>query len=112
MQSSPRNSRRWLFGLLVLLVIAGLCWKFWPSGAAHKDAPAGHTGKTGMARPGFGGSTGPVPVRVADVTRGDFPIYYKALGTVTALNTINVRSRVAGELVKVYFKEGQMVKAG
>ncbi|WP_259766708.1 MdtA/MuxA family multidrug efflux RND transporter periplasmic adaptor subunit, partial [Pseudomonas protegens] len=36
----------------------------------------------------------------------------KALGTVTALNTINVRSRVAGELVKVNFEEGQMVKAG
>lgn len=65
-----------------------------------------------MMRPGFGGSTLAVPVRVADVTRGDFPIYYKALGTVTALNTINVRSRVAGELIKVHFKEGQMVKAG
>ena len=64
MQSTPRNSRRWLFGLLVLLVIAGLCWKFWPGGAAHKDAPAARTSKTGMARPGFGGSTGPVPVRV------------------------------------------------
>jgi multidrug efflux system membrane fusion protein len=45
-------------------------------------------------------------------TTGDFPLYYKALGTVTALNTINVRSRVAGELVKIYFEEGQMVKAG
>ena len=112
MQSSPRNSRRWLFGLLVLLVIAGLCWKFWPGGAAHKDAPAGHTGKTGMARPGFGGSTGPVPVRVAPAVLGGFPVYYKALGTVTALNTINVRSRVGGELVKIAFEEGQMVKAG
>ena len=114
MQSSPRNSRRWLFGLLVLLVIAGLCWKFWPAG--HTDAsaqkPAGHTGKTGMARPGFGGSTGPIPVRVAPAVLGEFPVYYKALGTVTALNTINVRSRVGGELVKIAFEEGQMVKAG
>ena len=81
MQSSPRNSRRWLFGLLVLLVIAGLCWKFWPTGATHPDAPAGRTGKTGMARPGFGGSTGPVPVRVAPAVLGEFPVYYKALGT-------------------------------
>jgi len=70
MQSSPRNSRRWLFGLLVLLVIAGLCWKFWPTGAPHPEAPAGRTGKTGMARPGFGGSTGPVPVRVAPAVLG------------------------------------------
>ncbi len=63
-------------------------------------------------RPGFGGATGPVPVRVAPAVKGDFPLYYKALGTVTALNTINVRSRVGGELTKVAFEEGQMVKAG
>ncbi len=114
MQSSPRKSRRWLFALLVLVVVAGLCWKFWPG--SHKDAaaqaPAGRAGKSGMMRPGFGGSTGPVPVRVAPAVLGEFPVYYKALGTVTALNTINVRSRVGGELVKIAFEEGQMVKAG
>jgi len=118
MQSSAsRNSRRWLFGLLVLLVIAVLCWKFWPASSTSKDAAApkaavGHAGRSGSVRPGFGGATGPIPVRVAPATEGDFPLYYKALGTVTALNTINVRSRVAGELVKVAFEEGQMVKAG
>ncbi|MBP5077834.1 MdtA/MuxA family multidrug efflux RND transporter periplasmic adaptor subunit [Pseudomonas chlororaphis] len=118
MQSSvSRNSRRWLFGLLVLLAIVGLCWKFWPASTTQKDAAgqkaaAGHTGRSGAMRPGFGGASGPIPVRVAPATRGDFPLYYKALGTVTALNTINVRSRVAGELVKVSFEEGQMVKAG
>ncbi|WP_397458824.1 MdtA/MuxA family multidrug efflux RND transporter periplasmic adaptor subunit [Pseudomonas asplenii] len=114
MQSSaPRKSRRWLFGLLTLLIIAALCWHFWPAGAnkaQHK--PAGHTGKTGMMRPGFGAATGPVPVRVAPATVGDFPLYYQALGTVTALNTVNVRTQVAGQLVKINFQEGQMVKAG
>ncbi|EJM00104.1 RND family efflux transporter, MFP subunit [Pseudomonas sp. GM102] len=118
MQSSAsRNPRRWLFGLLVLLVIAAVCWKFWPGGAAPKEgagqkAVAGHTGRSGGMRPGFGGATGPVPVRVAPAVKGDFPLYYKALGTVTALNTINVRSRVGGELIKISFEEGQMVKAG
>ncbi|MFK3972804.1 MdtA/MuxA family multidrug efflux RND transporter periplasmic adaptor subunit [Pseudomonas sp. NPDC087358] len=125
MQSSaPRNSRRWLFSLLVLLIVAGACWRFWPgsaqktdatadSGQAHKSASrSGGAGKAGGQRPGFGGSTGPVPVRVAAASTGDFPIYYKALGTVTAMNTINVRSRVAGELVKISFEEGQQVKAG
>jgi multidrug efflux system membrane fusion protein len=111
MQSSgPRSSRRWLLSLLVLLLIAVACWWFWPAtapgkGAANKSADA-------AARPGFGGSTVPVPVRVAPAVVGDFPIYYKALGTVTAMNTINVRSRVGGELVKINFREGQMVKAG
>jgi multidrug efflux system membrane fusion protein len=123
--SGPRNSRRWLISLLVLLIVAGLCWRFWPGSAAQTDATAqkseqGHKGasRSGGAgkmvgqRPGFGGATGPVPVRVAAATTGDFPIYYKALGTVTALNTINVRSRVAGELMKINFQEGQQVKAG
>ncbi|MGF6127323.1 multidrug efflux system membrane fusion protein [Pseudomonas frederiksbergensis] len=117
MQSSSRSPRRWLFGLLVLLVVAAVCWKFWPAGTDHKTgekpkAVAGHTGKSGGMRPGFGGATGPIPVRVAPAVKGDFPLYYKALGTVTALNTINVRSRVAGELMKIAFEEGQMVKAG
>lgn len=116
MQSSaPRNSRRWLFGLLVLLLVAGLCWTFWPAGTPQYEAEgqaAGHMGRSGSVRPGFGGASGPIPVRVAPVILGDFPLYYKALGTVTALNTINVRSRVAGELVKVNFEEGQRVKAG
>ena len=115
MQSTvSHKSRRWLVGLLLVLVVVGLCWWLWPSSSKKQQGaqPEGHTGKSGMMRPGFGGSTLAVPVRVSEVKRGDFPVFYKALGTVTALNTINVRSRVAGELVKVYFKEGQMVKAG
>ena len=115
MQSSvSHKSRLWPIGLLVLLIILGLCWWLWPSASKQTGAeqPAGHTSRSGMMRPGFGGSTQAVPVRVSEVTRGDFAVYFKALGTVTALNTINVRSRVGGELVKVYFKEGQMVKAG
>ncbi|PIO95648.1 multidrug transporter subunit MdtA [Pseudomonas syringae] len=114
MQSSgSRKSRRWLISLLVLLVIVALCWWFWPASTSGKGAESHKkTATSGMARPGFGGSAVPVPVRVAPATEGDFPIYYKALGTVTAMNTINVRSRVAGELVKIYFQEGQMVKAG
>ncbi|MGS0736903.1 MdtA/MuxA family multidrug efflux RND transporter periplasmic adaptor subunit [Pseudomonas sp. GG8] len=114
MQSSgPRSSRRWLISLAVLLIIIGLCWWWWPSSATHKSAAATHPKSTsGTPRPGFGGAIGPVPVRVAPATVGDFPIYYKALGTVTAMNTINVRSQVAGQLVKLNFQEGQMVKAG
>ncbi|MFP3515162.1 MdtA/MuxA family multidrug efflux RND transporter periplasmic adaptor subunit [Pseudomonas sp. SIMBA_077] len=115
MQSSvSHTSRRWLVGLLVLLIVVGVSWWLWPSSSKKTQSAQSsqQTAGSGAMRPGFGGSTLPVPVLVAQVTRGDFPIYYKALGTVTALNTINVRSRVAGELVKVYFKEGQTVKAG
>jgi multidrug efflux system membrane fusion protein len=97
----PRNlSRQWLLGSLALLVLALLLWWFWPSPA---EAPKGR---------GRFGDMGPVPVRVASVTQGNFPIELKALGTVTAYNRVNVRSRVEGELVKLLFKDGQQVKAG
>lgn len=108
--SNSRTSRRWLFGLLILLLVALLAWWLWPATTADQHASGGRAGKGG--RPGFGASADPVPVRVEPVKVGDFPLYYKALGTVTATNTVNVRSRVAGELVKIHFKEGQQVKAG
>ncbi|MBF8780306.1 MdtA/MuxA family multidrug efflux RND transporter periplasmic adaptor subunit [Pseudomonas fulva] len=108
MQSSvSRSPRRWLFGLLILLLVVVLAWWLWPASSARQDA-----GAAGGGRPGFGASTDPVPVRVEPAKIADFPLYYKALGTVTATNTVNVRSRVSGELVKVHFKEGQRVKAG
>jgi multidrug efflux system membrane fusion protein len=100
---------------LVLLIVAALCWWLWPASTTHKQGASqrgANAAKGSIARPGFGGAAGAVPVRVAPAVLGDFPIYYKALGTVTAMNTINVRSRVAGELVKINFQEGQMVKAG
>ncbi|MBS9763996.1 MdtA/MuxA family multidrug efflux RND transporter periplasmic adaptor subunit [Pseudomonas mosselii] len=112
--SNSRSPRRWLFGLLILLLVALLAWWLWPAATVHKEGGGHRPGKgLGMGgRPGFGASTEAVPVRVEPVRVGDFPLYYKALGTVTATNTVNVRSRVAGELVKVHFREGQQVKAG
>ncbi|MBA1202711.1 MdtA/MuxA family multidrug efflux RND transporter periplasmic adaptor subunit [Pseudomonas capeferrum] len=107
--SASRSSRRWLFGLLILLLVAALAWWLWPAKSTSEES-AGQAGRGG--RPGFGASTDPVPVRVEPAKVSDFPVYYKALGTVLATNTVNVRSRVAGELVKVHFKEGQQVKAG
>ncbi|WP_409272455.1 MdtA/MuxA family multidrug efflux RND transporter periplasmic adaptor subunit [Pseudomonas sp. KCJK9111] len=105
-----RSPRRWLVTLLIVLLVAVLAWWLWPATSATDQAAGGPGGKSG--RPGFGGSTDPVPVRVEPARVGDFPLYYKALGTVTATNTVNVRSRVGGELVKIHFKEGQQVKAG
>jgi membrane fusion protein, multidrug efflux system len=53
-----------------------------------------------------------VPVSVATAERRDVPIYLTGLGTVQAFNTVTVKTRVDGELVKVAFTEGQHVKAG
>ncbi len=49
---------------------------------------------------------------MATATKGDLPVFYNGLGTVTALNTVTVRTRIDGELINVSFKEGQFVKQG
>jgi membrane fusion protein, multidrug efflux system len=53
-----------------------------------------------------------VPVSVATAERRDVPVYLKGLGTVTASNTVSVKSRVDGQLSQVNFKEGQHVNQG
>ncbi len=54
----------------------------------------------------------PIPVTVAPVQSRTMPIYYSALGTVTAYNTVTIKSRVDGQLLSVNVREGQQVKQG
>ena len=54
----------------------------------------------------------PVPVRLAQARKQAIDVELRALGTVTAYNTVTVHTKVSGELVKVAFREGQYVKAG
>ena len=54
----------------------------------------------------------PIPVAVQAVTEGVFPILVDGLGTVTARREVVIRTRLDGQLDKVLFQEGQMVKAG
>jgi len=53
-----------------------------------------------------------VPVGVATAERRDVPVYLKGLGSVTASNTVSVKSRVDGQLAQVNFREGQNVSKG
>ncbi|GKQ48647.1 efflux RND transporter periplasmic adaptor subunit [Pseudomonas syringae pv. theae] len=53
-----------------------------------------------------------VPVRLSSVSRQDLPIWINAIGNVQALNSVNVRVRVDGEVQKILFNEGQMVTGG
>jgi len=59
-----------------------------------------------------GQQTRPVPVVVAPVRTGDLSVYLTALGSVTPLNIVTVKSRVDGQLLKTHFTEGQVVHAG
>ncbi|TAJ84293.1 MdtA/MuxA family multidrug efflux RND transporter periplasmic adaptor subunit [Reyranella sp.] len=94
---------RTLLGIgLGLAIVAGAGWYISQSGSAP---PA----RQGAGRFAMGAA---VPVGLATVAKGDIPITIRALGTVTPLNTVNVKTQITGQLMDVYFKEGQMVKQG
>jgi multidrug efflux system membrane fusion protein len=107
----PRRLRlgQWLIGLLILVGGASLVW-YYDIGQAQpvQGGPGGRGG-----RGGFGGRGNEVPpVRVVEADSRSIAVTLKALGTVTPVNTVVVRSRLDGELVRVHFDEGQRVKAG
>src|SRR5207245_3177847 len=54
----------------------------------------------------------PIPVQIATVEKADYPVYLTGLGTVQGFNTVQVRTRVDGQIDKIAFQEGQMVKKG
>ncbi|MDB6086445.1 MAG: efflux transporter, family, subunit [Gammaproteobacteria bacterium] len=86
--------------LLILLVVILQIVQHRPPAAAN--GPGG----------GRGGQNGPVAVSVATVTPGDIQIRIPALGTVTTLANVTVRTQISGTLQKISFIEGQLVHAG
>lgn len=90
--------RRWRLPLVATAcLLAYLAW--------HQAAGSGTKPQALQGQP-------PAPVHVATVKAGSFPIVLNGLGTVQATNTVTVRSRVDGQIEKVGFEEGQMVKTG
>src|SRR5947207_11489169 len=53
-----------------------------------------------------------IPVTVAPVQKQDLPVYLNGLGSIAAYYTVNVKSRVDGQLVNIRFREGEVVKKG
>lgn len=104
-----RRSKRFLKGAVVLLVAAAVAYWMFSAGDAGK-APTG--AGPGMSFGGAGFRSLPVPVRLATARVETLQHTLTAIGTVTAFNTVVVRSRVGGELLQVHFEEGQEVQAG
>jgi multidrug efflux system membrane fusion protein len=105
----PPRRRRWLLIASVLIIAASLFYYFHHKKAAPADA-AGASGKAGGKGGGQGGA--PVPVLAATAATKDVGVYLNGLGTVAPLTTVTVKSRVDGQLLRIDFQEGQMVRPG
>lgn len=100
-----RRGRPWV-RWLVLIALAGSAWHFrtnWMPLIGAMTKPAALPAKP-PARP--------IPVRTAPVGQHDVELHLNGLGTVTASKTVLLRSRVDGEIVKIAFDEGQIVREG
>lgn len=94
---------RTLLGIgLGLAIVAGAGWYMSQPGSAPPARQGGGRFASGAA----------VPVGLATAAKGNIPITIRALGTVTPLATVNVKTQITGQLMDVYFKEGQAVKQG
>src|SRR5215469_16200380 len=94
-----RKSYWWVWLLVALAVIAGVI--------VYRQKQA-TTGTRVKAAPPVQG----VPIQLTKAVKGSIGEYVVALGTVTPVYTVTVTSRVQGEIVNVYYKEGQTIHKG
>jgi multidrug efflux system membrane fusion protein len=85
--------------VLVALIAGVVAWRVGALGFGAKAAANDH---------------GPpaIPITAATAATRNMPVYVEGLGTVQAFNTVTIKSRVDGQITKVFFREGQEVKAG
>lgn len=93
----PSWRRAAWIALALLLALAAAWWLYQRIGA-----------RNAAVRPGIG----PMPVVVAPASQGNVNIVLNALGTVTPLATVTVRTQISGQLQQVAFNEGQIVHKG
>src|SRR5262249_54139963 len=94
-----RRGMGWLFALLGIALIAGTAWWIY-----QRPAP------TTVERARRGSQT--PPVATVTVQNGDINVSINALGTVTSLATVTVRSQISGQIMRIAFTEGQLVNKG
>ena len=91
----------WLFIITILMIVAAFLF--------YRHNTSTDTLKTDKK---LDATAKPISVSVAKVELRDVNIFQDALGTVTSRNSVIVKARIDGQLLNLYFREGQMVKAG
>jgi multidrug efflux system membrane fusion protein len=102
-QATPKRRRGWWILLLLLIVAAGVAYYYRQS--APTPAPQ-------EKRHGQNAADAAQPVGIATATNSDVRVIFDALGTVTPLAMVTVKTQISGYLQGVEFTEGQMVKKG
>src|SRR6185436_8607653 len=98
-----RSRWRWWVGALAICILAAGAYVFFAK-SGQAQSGTGKAGQNPAARS--------VPAVAAPAKTGDVGVYLSGLGSVTPLNTVAVKSRVDGQLMKVQFREGDVVRAG
>jgi multidrug efflux system membrane fusion protein len=100
----PKGSaaRKWIVLLVILAVVGAAVWKIRQNGKEQDSVQMIMAAQADR----------PTPVQVAAVQQKTMPIFLTALGTVTAYNTVTIKSRVDGQLMEVPVREGQAVRQG
>src|SRR3954451_5637612 len=101
-KSKGSGFRKWIVLLVIALVVGAAIWKIRQN--TQEQASQGQKMAAMLDRP--------TPVQTVNVQQKTMPIYLTALGTVTAYNTVTIKSRVDGQLVRVNVREGERVRQG
>lgn len=97
---SGGTGHKWIWALaIIIILVAGIIYYQRQSKQRSSSAQADAAPRA-------------VPVSIAAVRKGDIGVYINALGTVTPVYTDTITSRVQGEIVDVYYREGQLVHKG
>src|ERR1700753_1442848 len=96
------NKSRTITWIVLIAVVAGAGYYGWQRYSANQAGAQAAAQKKAPA----------VGVSIGTVEKADFPVYLTGLGTVQGFNTVLVRTRVDGQIDKIAFKEGQLVKEG
>jgi multidrug efflux system membrane fusion protein len=98
------NTSRTIRWVLLITAVAAVGYFGWQRFHRGDQATAGNNAQKS--------APSPVRVSIAPVEKADFPVYLTGLGTVQGFNTVLVRTRVDGQIDKIAFTEGQLVKQG
>ena len=99
---SASRTGKWVLALMLIILVAGAFLLYRHN---HAQAQAKASAKSDA-------KDRPTPVLVAEAVQRDIDVYLDALGTVTPRNSVTVKAQVDGQLQQLYFREGQMIKAG